>query len=515
MVEQEQKKAVIYARVSSKKQVLEGNSLENQELRCRQWCKNHGYEIVQLFIEKGISGDKSTRPAFRELLSFLAANAKKGYILLVDDLNRFARNKLVHFSIKEKLRDLGHSLQSVNMFLDDTEESEVMEGIASILGEYERKKNAKRTKNYMLEHAKQGHWVLQPPPGYKITKRERKVYLERKEPAASIIQEALEGFASARFPTPKAVREFLQNHPKIKETTISPTFNFVRHLLRNPRYTGFFAYPRWGIPFQRWEMDAVISLETFQAIQDRLNGKKQVVPCKYDLKSTEFPLRRWVKCAACGEHLTASKPTNKLGKRYAYYHCCKKGCPMNGKGIKPEVLHSDFEDLLTRITPQNQLLDLSALVFRECYDAMTEDSRMNLDAKRARLEAIEEEKQKALKTLMNTGNDEVRAMCEIRITELKTEKIMIEESIENEKEVDMPFPEALAYSMKFISAPREIWASGDYYQRRGVLNLCFKEQISYEKGLKFETPKLSPIFAIFEEKSEKGEVWRARQDSNL
>ena len=298
--------------------------------------------------------------------------------------------------------------------------------------------------------------------------------------------------------------EFLKSHPEVSKTPIKPAFDFVKRLLRNPKYTGYFAYPKWDIPVQRWKMDAIISLDTFQAIQDRLSGKRQTKPTKYNLKDERYPLRRWVRCSGCGKPLKGSASRNKVGKYYAYYHCDREGCVR----VKPEVIHADFENLLIGITPGKPIIALTERIVQECYDEMTEDERRSLNAKRVRLEGIEDEKQQLLQTIIKTKNDEVRDMCEARMTELATEKTMLEEALKSMQENEIPFPEALAYCMRFFSSPREIWITGDYHQKRGVLDLCFSEPLSYHKELKFGTPCLSPICAIFEENHRKKEDWR-------
>lgn len=63
-------KVVIYCRVSSQKQVREGNGLESQEAKWRTWCKNMGYEVLKVFKDEGVSGGKKDRPAFKEMLAY-------------------------------------------------------------------------------------------------------------------------------------------------------------------------------------------------------------------------------------------------------------------------------------------------------------------------------------------------------------------------------------------------------------------------------------------------------------
>ena len=54
--------AVIYARVSSVAQLQKGHGLESQTTRCREFAKHKGYEVVEVFHDKAVSGGVVDRP---------------------------------------------------------------------------------------------------------------------------------------------------------------------------------------------------------------------------------------------------------------------------------------------------------------------------------------------------------------------------------------------------------------------------------------------------------------------
>ncbi len=66
----ESKKAVIYCRVSTKEQVDDGNSLVSQERICREYAKKEGFEVIEVFIEKGESAKTADRTELKRLISF-------------------------------------------------------------------------------------------------------------------------------------------------------------------------------------------------------------------------------------------------------------------------------------------------------------------------------------------------------------------------------------------------------------------------------------------------------------
>lgn len=65
------KKAVIYCRVSSEKQVREGHGLEGQEKRCRDFAFYNGYEVIEVFRDEGVSGGMIIRPGIGRLLNYI------------------------------------------------------------------------------------------------------------------------------------------------------------------------------------------------------------------------------------------------------------------------------------------------------------------------------------------------------------------------------------------------------------------------------------------------------------
>ena len=65
----EYKDVIIYCRVSSQKQVREGNGLDSQEAKCRTWCKSRNLNVLRVFKEEGISGGRKDRKKSQKKVS--------------------------------------------------------------------------------------------------------------------------------------------------------------------------------------------------------------------------------------------------------------------------------------------------------------------------------------------------------------------------------------------------------------------------------------------------------------
>lgn len=100
--------ALIYCRVSDKKQKTQGHGLESQEHRCRKYAEERGYDVEMVFTDDITGGgDFMKRPAMRALLAFLASEPGQNYTVIFDDLKRFARDTRFHWDLREKLASFG------------------------------------------------------------------------------------------------------------------------------------------------------------------------------------------------------------------------------------------------------------------------------------------------------------------------------------------------------------------------------------------------------------------------
>ena len=88
---EENKIAGLYIRVSTEDQAREGFSLPEQEKRLRAMCEFKGYEVYKVYEDAGISAKTGNkRPAFDELLQDI--KDKKCNTIVVLKLDRLTRS---------------------------------------------------------------------------------------------------------------------------------------------------------------------------------------------------------------------------------------------------------------------------------------------------------------------------------------------------------------------------------------------------------------------------------------
>jgi len=107
------RKAYGYLRVSGRAQV-QGDGFPRQLAAIKGYAANHGIRIMKIFREEGVSGTKDLgdRPALLDLMVALHGNGVR--LVLVEKLDRLARDLMVQETILADLRKHGFELVSVN-----------------------------------------------------------------------------------------------------------------------------------------------------------------------------------------------------------------------------------------------------------------------------------------------------------------------------------------------------------------------------------------------------------------
>jgi DNA invertase Pin-like site-specific DNA recombinase len=106
-------KAFGYLRVSGKGQI-EGDGFTRQEKAIREYANANGIRIVSVFREEGVSGttDLENRPALAAMIEALHGNGVR--LVLVEKLDRLARDLMVQETILGDLRKHEFELVSVH-----------------------------------------------------------------------------------------------------------------------------------------------------------------------------------------------------------------------------------------------------------------------------------------------------------------------------------------------------------------------------------------------------------------
>ena len=486
--------AVIYVRVSSQKQLKEGDGLASQQARCEEFARNRNYIISKIFKDDA-SGSLINRPGMKAMLAFLRGNRKHNPVVIIDDISRLARGLEAHLQLRADIAKAGGRLESPSIEFGEDSDSKLVENLLASVSQHQRQKNGEQTRNRMRGRLLNGHWSFKAPIGYKFVRHaEHGKHLVRDEPMASLIAEIFEGYASGRFSGQAEIVRYLENNPGWpRERRNHLTVERVTEILTRVLYAGYIdPPPAWEVSMRPGKHEAIISLATFNAVQEKMKANAKV-PARKDI-NTEFPLRNFVTCE-CGTPYTACWARGR-SQSYPYYLCQAKGCASYGKSIRREKLEAEFEELLTQLCPKPELVELAATLFRDLWDARVaqqEDDRTRL---RQEVTRIERQIEQLVDRIINADSPALTSAYENRVRSLETEKAEIAEKMSNCGRVLPEFDDHFRTALEFLKNPKTLWYSKALEDKRALLKLAFADKITYKRNEGFRTAETAAPFRV-------------------
>lgn len=152
-----------YIRSSTDDQKL---TIESQEADIRSACAEHGWELVQLESDPGVSGSRAIEKC--EGLARILAAIRPGEILVVLKRDRLSRRMLKQFLIEEELADIGASLHSLDGANGESDEEWAQRVLQAFFSEYELRKIRARTRRAAAQKRTRGERWGQVPYGFTL-----------------------------------------------------------------------------------------------------------------------------------------------------------------------------------------------------------------------------------------------------------------------------------------------------------------------------------------------------------
>lgn len=494
MTRKTNQQAVIYCRVSTKKQAREGNGLGSQETRCREYAKHRGHQVVGVFTDD-VSGKLAQRPGFDDMLASIRKSRKAGMVVIIDDISRMARDVRNHFDLKESIFRAGATLESPSIEFGSDSDSILIEHLLASVAQHQRQKNGEQARNRMRARMLGGYWVFMAPLGYRYEKSPAGgSILVRDEPVASIIQEGLEGYASGRFNSKAEVKRFLESHAGFPVTRHGHLTNEqANRIMTHPIYAGYVESKAWDVSLRPGQHEATISLATFHQVQERIAGKP-LAPTRSDIH-VDFPLRGFVACGDCDHPMTANWTKGRNG-RYPYYVCRHRGCDRFGKSVKRDLVEGAFEAMLTKLTPRPELLSLFSKIFRKRWNEAEAKAHEGRAAIKREMATVEKKIGQILDKIVQSESRSVIARFESEVDKLEMEKLVLDEKAALCGTVARDYDATFRTAFDFIANPCNLWTNGTFDDKRIVLNLTLGSHLKYDWNEGVRTAELSLPFMV-------------------
>ena len=353
------KKVAIYCRVSTTEQAEEGYSIDEQNIKIREYCEREGHEIYNLYEDRGISGKNITnRPGIKQLLQDATEN--KFDLVIVWKLNRISRKLLDILNIVELLNKHNIAFRSLTEnFETETPSGKLQLNIMGAIGEFERETIAENVKMGLLARAKEGRWNGGVVLGYDLVelnnegKKRKNTVLKINEKEANTVRRIFELYSQGHGYKAVVNRVNKEGHKTKRNGEFA--VSTVKEILQNPVYIGKIRYnvrQDWSKK-RRNNINAnpilsdgihepIIDVETWNKVQVILKERSKKHNKVYDC---EFPLTGILKCPVCGAGMTINRSTAKRKdgtRRINEYYSCgnwkNKGTAVcNSNSIRVEV----------------------------------------------------------------------------------------------------------------------------------------------------------------------------------
>ena len=313
-------KVAIYLRLS-KEDIEANNSIDIQREITTKYAKEHGYNIVQEYIDNGYSGILDSRPALNRLITDITRN--KIDMVIVKDISRLTRDKnLTSYYTDIFFPDNDIRLISVTENIDTGERYEIDDIVAlkGIVNQSYLEDISKKIKAVKTNLKKQGKFIEGSVAyGYKKDELDKtKIVID--ENVEYIIKEIFELFIKSVGPTEIAKKlnnkqiQTPSQYLKLKNRGEYWTKSAVNRILNNPIYCGRLVLNKYenNIKLKKrianrksqYEYlenthEAIIKPEVFEEVQ-RIKGNIT----KENLKKYVYLLRGLVFCKNCGRKMT-------------------------------------------------------------------------------------------------------------------------------------------------------------------------------------------------------------------
>jgi site-specific DNA recombinase len=482
--------AVIYARVSSAAQMKRGDGIGSQLTRCKEYARYKGLEVIRTF-EDDASGSLTSRPGMVDMLSFLKTHrGAEPIIVIIDDISRLARGMEAHLQLRSAIGEAGGLLRSPTIEFGEDSDSILVENMLASVSQHQRQKNAEQTTNRMRARLMNGYYCLSRPIGYLYRKAPGQgSLLVRDEPCASIIQEALEGFAAGRFDSQVEVKRFLEGQPDFPKDLPNGKIRHqrIKDILTRVTYAGYIEHPDWGVSLRKGHHEGLIDLATFEKIQNRLNEGARA-PARKDLNE-DFILRGFVCCADCSRPLTACWSKSKTGKKHPYYLCFTKGCDSYRKSIRRDQIEGDFGKIVRALQPTPSLFKIARAMFEDVWNQRLAFAKEDKASLQRKIKTIDSKIETLVDRIVDADNTSIASAYEKKIAGLEKERLLIAEKQAKSGAPLHAYDEMFELAMQFLANPWKLWESGQSHLRRMVLRLAFAERMSYHREKGFSNPK--------------------------
>lgn len=387
MKEMKRKSVGCYVRVSTISQDIDKFSINGQITQIKEYCQFHGYEVFDIYADRGVSGKTMNRPELQRMLK----DAKEGKLdgVMIYKTSRLARNTSDLLTIVEGLHKQNVEFFSLseNMKFDSNSGKLLLQILASF-SEFERNNIAEGAFMGQLRRSQEGYYQGNLPLAYdKIPDSKHELMINQHE--ANIVKYIFESYAKGHGY--RKIANALNHKGYVTKKGNPFSISAVTYILSNPFYIGkiqFAKYKDWNDKRRKGLNDKPVIAEgkhtpiISQSLWDKVQARKKQVSEKPQVhgKGTNI-LTGLISCPQCSASMSASTTVNTLKdgtkKRIRYYSCSN----FRNKGSKVCSANSVRADVIEKYV-MDQILEIvkSDKVIKQVVERVNQEHQIDTSA---------------------------------------------------------------------------------------------------------------------------------------
>ena len=543
-------RAIILARASDPKQVIRGDTLEDQIFLCKKFIDMKGWKLVEVFpcVE---SGRKSEKEYFWKIFDY--CKTRRGTqeridYLVVKNLSRFTRGGGAEYlSLKKQLAEIGVKIQDtlgtvgeeVNTLADlgfeydwskqsPTEANEVSQAEGNL--QYVRNQLTQMISG-CIRYLNKGYWNGPAPYGLankKIETQEdgiRNILTENEKESHYIKRifemrakgvsdpEIVESINKMGFKTRLMVRRDKRTKVKIgTKGGVNLTVKKIQEWIVNPIYCGVIV-AKWTKyqPVKAMLFDGLVDIETFNSankgkvyinknadnsfvVKHNIKWSNINQPDKRMRNNPLYPYKSILLCPVCRKEIKASASTGHLGVKYPTYHCDRNHHKRWHE--TRENVHKIVESFVERLKFSKEFTTLFQEVFMESWQEKRKVTMIDSEKAESYVAELVVKRKNILETIKTTESMSVKKALEKEFEELDSEIDSAKNNRNKVEEKELNVKQALRYACYLMEHPKELLINKDnMINQRYIFGLVFDTLPTVDE-LVSGTAKLQPIFQL-------------------
>jgi hypothetical protein len=337
-----------------------------------------------------------------------------------------------------------------------------------------------------------GRWTFGVPLGYRRTGG-RGSGIEHDPERAPLVRKAFELLKSGLHNREEVLRVVTDLGLRTLRggRVSSQTFQQV---IRNPLYARRMRVKGWeDYPAQRGSFEPIVTDEVFDAVQLVLDGKQPTVT-PYQQNHPDFPLRRFVRCAACDTPLTASWSKGRNGK-YGYYRCRDRDC--RAVNVRMETIEPAFVEYLEALTPKLEYVCLFRAIVMDVWEQNHADARNARQVLQRRFDELQARKDRVVEAFLYERSID-RATYDRQVEKLDSELLMAEVALHEARIDEIDVEGVVAFAEHVLANAAQLWLESSLDQRQRLQSVLFPRGVTYSAAGVFGTAETSVIFRFLQ-----------------